>query len=59
MKRLDAEVEDHIASLFEEYAKREKRSKRAQLAWLIEEALKREGLLTDNDKGGQQVAEAE
>jgi len=56
MKRLDTEVEDHISDLFEEYARKEKRSKRSQLAWLIEQALKDAGFLND-DQGGQREAE--
>ena len=53
MKRLDTQIEDYIDSLFEEYAKKNKRSKRAQLAWLIEEVLKKEGML--GERGGQEV----
>lgn len=47
MKRLDVEVTDFIHGRFEEYAKRNKRSKRAQLAWMIEETLRAEGMLDE------------
>ena len=48
MKRLDVEVSDFVHARFVEYAKAKKRSKRAQLAWMIEEALKAEGMLDEN-----------
>ena len=47
MKRLDVEVTESIGALWEEYAKRNKRSKRSQLAWMIEETLKAEGMLDE------------
>ena len=59
MKRIDVEITDFVDARFEEYAKSRKRSKRAQLAWMIEEALKKEGMLAEGYKEKETKIERE
>ena len=50
MKRLGTEVEMEIYNLFKEYSKKQQRSLKRQLAWMIEDVLQREGYLLENNR---------
>lgn len=50
MKRIEAKISDEINAAFQEYAKSKKRSAGKQLAWMIEEELKKEGWIDSQGK---------
>ena len=50
MPRIDADLSVEIYEIFKKYCVEQKRSKRAQLAWIVENVLRENGYLEKNNR---------